>query len=140
MAALKTVPTKQSADEFLAVVEDEQRRNDCRVIRRMMEEITGEPATMWSSNIVGFGTYHYRYASGHEGNWMATGFSPRKRDLTLYLMAGFDRYEDLMSRLGKYKTGKSCLYIKRLTDVDEAVLRELIAASVHYVRQRYPAD
>lgn len=137
MATLKTVPTDQSVNEFIDAVEDEQRRDDCRAVRRIMEEITGEPAKMWSSSIVGFGNYHYQYASGHEGDWMITGFSPRKRDLTLYLMAGFERYDELMEQLGKYKNGKSCLYIKRLADIDEQVLRQLITASVSYIRERY---
>jgi hypothetical protein len=93
---------------------------------------------MWGPSMVGFGKYRYRYESGREGEWFLTGFSPRKGALTLYLMAGFDGYEDLMARLGKYKTGKSCLYVKRLADLDLAVLRELITESVEHMRRAYP--
>lgn len=100
-----------------------------------MEEITGEPAKMWGDSIVGFGSYHYKYASGQEGDWMLTAFSPRKQNLTLYIMPGFERYENLMKQLGKYKTGKSCLYIKKLEDVDLEVLKELIDLSVKQMRE-----
>jgi hypothetical protein len=102
-----------------------------------MAEVTGDEPRLWGRGMVGFGTYHYRYESGREGDWFVTGFAPRKNDLTLYIMAGFDRYEALMSRLGKYRTGKSCLYVKRLADVDEAVLRELVEESVGWVRGRW---
>jgi hypothetical protein len=102
-----------------------------------MAEVTGDEPRLWGRGMVGFGTYHYRYESGREGDWFVTGFAPRKSDLTLYIMAGFDRYEALMSRLGKYRTGKSCLYVKRLADVDEAVLRELVEESVGWVRGRW---
>ena len=103
---------------------------------RIMEEIVGEPPKMWGGSIIGFGSYHYKYASGREGDWMLTGFSPRKQSLTLYIMSGFSRYDELLSKLGKYKTGKSCLYIKKLEQVDAAVLKELIAASVDYMRNK----
>ena len=93
---------------------------------------------MWGGSIVGFGTYHYKYASGR-GDWMVTGFSPRKQSLTVYIMSGFSRYDDMMGTLGKYKTGKSCLYVKKLTDIDQGVLRELIHESVRYMKEKYPA-
>lgn len=125
----KTRPTDVSVDDFLSGV-DEQRRQDCYTVLELMKSATGAEPVMWGSSIVGFGRYKYRYESGREGEWPATGFSPRKNDLTLYLMPGFDRYEDLMVKLGKHKTGKSCLYLKRLSDVDLSVLRELIEASV----------
>lgn len=104
----------------------------------MMREATGARAKMWGSSIVGFGQYHYKYESGREGDFMITGFSPRKNALTLYIMAGFSGYESIMKQLGSFKTGKSCLYIKRLSDVDEKVLRRLIEASVKYMRKKYP--
>ena len=113
---------------------DEGRREDCRALAGLMARATGAPAAMWGASIVGFGRYRYRYASGREGEWFLAGFAPRKNDLTLYLMSGFDGYEPLLARLGRHKTGKSCLYIKRLADVDPAVLEELVTASVRYLR------
>ena len=133
MADLKTQPNDQSVDTFIDSITDERRREDCRIVRRMMEEITGEEPVMWGDSIVGFGRYHYTYASGREGDWFTAGFAPRKQALTVYIMSGFPRHDELMSRLGKYTTGRSCLYLKRLSDVDLDVLRELIAASVEHV-------
>ena len=104
----------------------------------VMQKTTGCGPKRWGPAIIGFGTYHYRYESGREGDWFLTGFSPRKNDLTLYIMAGFDRYDSIMKRLGKYKTGKSCLYIKKLADIDRDALRELIGASVGHIRRTYP--
>jgi hypothetical protein len=104
----------------------------------MMGEITKAKPKMWGSSMVGFGTYHYKYASGREGDWFLTGFSPRKQNLTLYLMAGFGRYDGLMKKLGKYKTGKSCLYVKTLDDIDPSTLKSLIRESVRYMRKLYP--
>lgn len=134
MAELKTKPNPTSVKKFIDAIEDPARRKDARAVAKMMEEITGEKPRMWGESIVGFGSYHYVYDSGREGDWMVTGFSSRKSSLTLYIMAGFDRYDELMKKLGKFKTGKSCLYIKRLDDVDQDVLRELISESTHYVR------
>ncbi|RMD73988.1 MAG: DUF1801 domain-containing protein, partial [Bacteroidetes bacterium] len=125
---------------FLDAVPDEQKRADSYRLLELMEELTGEPPVLWGPSLVGFGKYHYRYASGREGDFFLTGFSPRKQALTLYIMSGFSRYDELMARLGKYKTGKSCLYIKRLSDVDEEVLRTLIAESVAWMRQKYPTE
>lgn len=133
----KTQPTDGSVEAFLAKVEDPERQADCRAVARLMEEVVGQPPRMWGPSMIGFGTYRYRYASGREGDWMITGFSPRKRDLTLYIMSGFGRYDELMGKLGKYKTGKSCLYLKRLSDVDRAVLRELVSESVAYMRANH---
>lgn len=137
MADLKTKKNRASVQQFLASVDNEKRRKDARVVLKLMREVTGEKPAMWGSSIVGFGSYHYRYESGREGDWMLTGFSPRKQALTLYIMGGFDRHDDLMSRLGKYKTGKSCLYVKSLEDIDLEVLRGLVAESVAYMRRTY---
>ena len=126
----KTQATVASVDAFLDAIADLPRREDCRRVRALMEAATGAPAVMWGPSIVGFGRYRYRYASGREGEWPVTGFSPRKNDLTLYLMPGFEQQAALMAKLGKHKTGKSCLYLKRLADVDRVVLEELITRSV----------
>ena len=138
MSDLKTRPTASSVDAFIDTLDDERKRADCRNLARMMAEITGASGVMWGSSIVGFGSYHYRYASGREGDFFETGFSPRKRALTVYVMAGFSAYGDLLGRLGKYSVGKSCLYVKRLADVDLDVLREMLTQSVSYIRAKYP--
>jgi uncharacterized protein DUF1801 len=130
MAELKTKATNESVTGFLNKVSDKGRRDDCFAVLKIMKDVTGEEPKMWGPSIVGFGRYHYKYESGREGEWMITGFSPRKGDLTLYIMAGVDAFPDLMKRLGKFKTGKSCLYIKELEDVDLGVLRQLVKQSV----------
>jgi len=130
MAELKTKATDESVTAFLNKVSDKGRRDDCFAVLEIMKDVTGEEPKMWGPSIVGFGRYHYKYESGREGEWMITGFSPRKGDLTLYIMAGFDAVPDLMKKLGKVKTGKSCLYIKKLEDIDSAVLRQLVKQSV----------
>jgi hypothetical protein len=135
MAELKTKPTEQSVEQFLQGVPDEQRRQDCFTMLELMRQITGTDPKLWGSSIVGFGSYHYKYASGHEGDSFLTGFSPRKQNLTLYIMPGFDQYDALMQKLGKYTIGKSCLYIKRLTDIDLPTLRELIQQSFNHMTQ-----
>ena len=132
---LKTKVNDGDVRAFLESVEHDKRREDALRMLDIMSEVTGEEAKMWGKSIVGFGTYHYVYASGQEGDWMAAGFSPRKQSLTLYIMAGFPRFEALMKNLGKYTTGKSCLYIKKLEDVDEKVLRGLIRASYEHVKR-----
>lgn len=137
MSDIKTVPTEASVERFLEAVEDPARRADSRALLELMSRVTGEPPRMWGASMVGFGTYHYRYASGREGDWFLTGFAPRKNDLTLYVMAGFTAYDDLMSRLGKHRTGKSCLYLKRLSDVSADVLEELIRESVEHMRRTH---
>lgn len=129
MSELKTRPTDAPVEAFLAR-QPPERRADCEAVAAMMQAATGEPATMWGEGIVGFGRYAYTNSTRKTYEWPLIGFSPRKSDLTLYIMPGFDEYAGLMDRLGKHKTGKSCLYLKRLADVDQAVLRALIEASV----------
>jgi len=133
----KTRPTGAGVDTFLDAVENERRREDARTVNAMMERITGWEPRMWGPSIVGFGEYHYRYDSGREGDFLITGFSPRKNALTIYIMPGFARYDALMARLGKFRTGRSCLYINKLDDVDLSVLEELIASSVQYMVGKY---
>jgi len=133
----KTQITDKSVDDFLNTVADEQKRQDAFTIKSIMEEISGEPAKMWGTSIVGFGTYHYKYASGREGDFMKTGFSPRARNLSIYIMTGFDRHDEIIKDLGKYKTGKSCLYVKKLSDIDEKVLKKLIKASYDHMTKKY---
>ena len=138
MYELKTKATEVAVDEFLDNVADPQRREDGKRLRAMMERVSGEPAKMWGPSIVGFGRYHYRYDSGHEGEMARIGFSPRAKELVLYITPGTGLRQDLMDRLGKHKTGKSCLYIKRLADVDEAVLEALVVAAWDHMREAYP--
>ena len=138
MAELKTKPTGVAVDAFLDAVPDPQRREDAKKVRAMMERVSGEPAAMWGPSIVGFGTYHYKYDSGHEGDMARIGFSPRARELVLYLLGDIPSHQVLMDRLGKHKTGKCCLYIKRLSDVDETVLEELTAETLAYMDKKYP--
>ena len=133
MSDLKTQPTDNDVIKFLNGVENDRRREDSFQVLELMKDVTGEEPTMWGTSIVGFGSYHYKYESGREGDWFVTGFSPRKQSLTLYIMAGFDQYDTLMSKLGKHKIGKSCLYINKLTDVDIYVLRNLVAESVAHM-------
>lgn len=137
MSTLKTQRTSGSVNAFLDSAAGD-RRADCDRLVKMMTRATGSPPVMWGDAIVGFGDYHYTYSSGRNADWFLTGFSPRKRDLTLYIMAGFERHDELMRRLGKHKTGKSCLYIKRLADVDTSVLEDLINSSVTHMKRNYP--
>ena len=132
---LKTKKNKASVSAFINAVEDEQKRKDSEKIVEMMQTITGQPPVMWGSSIIGFGSYHYKGKSS-EGDWMAVGFSPRKQNLTLYLMSGFKDMDAQLKKLGKHSTGKGCLYIKRLADVDEAVLRAMIKDSYTYVMSK----
>lgn len=125
MTEIKTGPTKASVDAFLDAVEHPVRRADGKTVRAMMERITGEPAVMWGPSIVGFGSYHYRYASGHQGDMCRIGFSPRAANLVLYLGA-FPEHEGLLAKLGKHKLSKACLYLNKLADVDLGVLAEII--------------
>ncbi len=138
MAEAKTKPTKQTLEEFLAGVADPDRRRDCAQLAGLMQEITGQPPVMWGV-IVGFGTYRYTYASGTTGDWPLAAFASRKNDLTLYIMPGIEAFPDLASTLGKYKHGKSCVYLKRLSDVDQGVLRELVTRSVARMKEMHPA-
>jgi hypothetical protein len=138
MAENKTQPTAVPVSEFLDRVPDPGRRADARALCALMEQATGEPPAMWGPSIVGFGRYHYRYESGREGDAPAAGFAPRGRELVVYLVAHSERSEALLARLGRHKAGKGCVYIRRLADVDEAVLRELVADSHAAVKARYP--
>ncbi|MCI0554510.1 MAG: DUF1801 domain-containing protein [Anaerolineae bacterium] len=135
-AELKTKVNDASVTGFLNSVADEQKRKDSFEILKIMKESTQEEPKMWGSSIVGFGSYHYKGASGREGDWMQIGFSPRKQNITLYIMPGFERYQGLMKKLGKHSTGKSCLYIKRLDDVDVDVLKELISESIKFMKKQ----
>lgn len=137
MSEPKTTPNKLRVDEFLNAVEPESKRDDARVVLQLMKKITGEEPVMWGPSIVGFGKYRYVYESGREGDWMLTGFSPRKQALTLYLMSGYDKMPDLLEKLGKVKTSVSCLYVKRLSDIDMNVLEEMIRKSIEIVKKRY---
>ena len=137
MADLKTQPTDESVERYLEGIEDPQQKDDCRRLLALMRRATGEAPKMWGDALVGFGEYHYRYDSGREGNWFLTGFAPRKGKLSIYVTAGFERYDHLMAVLGTYKTGKSCLYLKRLDDVDLTVLEELIGQSARHMADRY---
>lgn len=139
MATNKTVPTDANVEAFLQTV-DEKRRADCATLVDLMQDVTGEPPQMWGTSIIGFGSYHYKYASGREGDMPLVGFSPRKQALTLYIMAGFEQYEALLEKLGKYKTGKACLYIKKTADVDMDILRELVTQSVDHMIATHPSD
>lgn len=135
MSDAKTRPTDQNVETFIDGVENERKRADSRTLVELMQEVTGEEPVMWGESIVGFGSYHYKYASGREGDWPLVGFAPRKANLTLYIMTGFDQYEALLDKLGKFKTGKSCLYVNKLEDVDLDTLRELVRQSVAHMKE-----
>ncbi len=137
MAEPKTRQTSMSVTKFLGAIEDKQQRADARKLSAMMRAATGSKAKMWGAAIVGFGSYHYKYASGREGDWPIVGYSPRKNNMSIYIMAGFSDFDALLAKLGKHKTGNSCLYVKRLDDVDEAVLKTLIDKSVKYMQSKY---
>lgn len=138
MSDLKTRPTSGSVDEFLAAVENDRRREDAVTLLDLMTKVTGEEPLLWGDSIVGFGSYHYKYDSGREGDWFVTGFALRKANLVVYVMAGFSRYDELLGKLGKHKHGKSCLYINKLDDVGLEVLEELVRESAAYVREKGP--
>lgn len=137
MAENKTRESKASVAAFLNAIDDPRKRADAKKVAAMMRKATGKRARLWGTSIVGFGTYHYKYASGREGDWALVGFSPRKQNLVVYIMPGFSEFPALMKKLGKYKTGKSCLYLNKLEDVDESVLEKLISQSVKVMRKRY---
>ena len=130
MPESKTKPNTASVEEFLNGIADEQRRQDCFRILQLMKAATRTEPAMWGTSIVGFGRYRYKYESGTKGEWFLTGFSPRKSDLSLYIMSGLERYGALLAKLGKHKTGKACLYIKKLDDVDVSTLKQLIERSL----------
>ncbi len=137
MAELKTQQNDRDVVEFLNGVENEQRKSDSFELLDLFRQLTSEEPKMWGDSLIGFGKYHYKYASGQEGDWPLTGFSPRKQNLTLYIMPGFKHYDNIMQNLGKYKTGASCLYVKKLSDIDSALLKELIVKSVHDMKKMY---
>lgn len=128
-AVLKTRLRRASVVKFLATVKPEKRREECDQILKLMKQVTGEQPKMWGSSIVGFGTYHYKGKSGREGDWFRTGFSPRKQNLTVYLLSGFDPMKNLQKKLGKHSTGGSCLYLNGLDQIDMGVLKEMIEKS-----------
>ena len=134
MAQLKTQPSKGDVTDFLNSVENDTKREDSFTILELMKEATGEEPVMWGDSIIGFGTYRYKYASGREAEWFLTGFSPRVQSLTLYIMDGFEEYDDLLGKLGKHSTGKSCLYVKRLENIDLEILKEMVEKSVAHMK------
>jgi len=138
MAELKTKQNRASVSAFLKSVENDQRRKDSQQLLAMMKAVTGKAPKMWGDSIVGFGTYHYKYKTGREGDWMVTGFSPRKQNLTVYIMPGFSKYQALLKRLGKYKTSVSCLYLNKLDDIDRKVLKQLVARAYQDMQKIYP--
>lgn len=140
MAENKTQPTKQSVAQFLNGIEDEQKRREAKAIDKLFRLVTGVKPTMWGPSIVGYGTYHYKYDSGREGDSMRLGFSPRKQNFSLYIMPGFKKYDALLAKLGKHKTGVSCLYVKRLDDIDFNVLENLAREAWAEMNRKYPPD
>ena len=137
MAEPKTKPHKGSVTGFIRSVENETRRDDALALLPIFETITGCKPVLWGPSIIGFGTYHYVYPTGNSGDWPITGFSPRKANLSIYIMPGFARYNDLMAKLGKHKTGKSCLYINKLDDIHIPTLKQLVKRSVAHIRKHY---
>ncbi len=137
MAELKTQPTGANVHAFLNSVENDRRRQDAFHVLDIFTKVTGYPAEMWGPAIIGFGRYRYVYASGRSGEWMLTGFSPRKQNLVLYIMSGFQHFDELLGRLGKFKTGKGCLYINKLEDIDLEVLEKLIRESVTFLKSKH---
>ena len=136
----KTQRNARSVDAFLKAVTDDGRREDAMALREMLERLSGEPASMWGPSIVGVGSYRYKYESGREGTMARVSYSPRAKEFALYVHGGFPRYDTLLTKLGKHRTGKSCLYIKRLSEVDRDVLETLIAESLQFMRKRFPED
>ena len=139
MAEQKMRPNDQSVTAFLDKISDEARRAECYAVLGMMKRVTRTEPKLWGSGLVGFGNYHYKYESGHEGDCFVIGFASRKTALTLYLTAGVDRYPKLLAKLGKHKAGKGCLYIKKLDDVNLAVLEDLVSKSVEWTKATYPS-
>lgn len=140
MAEQKTKPNDQSVQAFLEQIDHPQKREDAFAILQLMQEVTGFPPRMWGESMVGFGSYHYKYATGREGDAFVTGFSPRKDNFSLYIMAGFEQYAALLEKLGKFKIGKSCLYVKKLSDIDLNTLKELVKLSSEHILKTYPAS
>lgn len=140
MAELKTKENKASVKQFIDSVKNISRRKDCLITKKIMQEVTAKRAMMWGDSIVGFGRYHYKYASGREGDSFVTGFSPRKQNFTIYIMPGYTDYQHLLKKIGKHKLGKSCLYVKSLDDIDLDVFKELIATSVEQMKTLYETN
>lgn len=138
MSEIKTQVTDDDPREFLNQIESQRKRDDAIAIMELMQEVTGKPPKMWGSSIIGFGSYRYEYKSGREAEWFLVGFAPRKQNLVLYIMAGFDNYDHLLGELGKHKTGKACLYVNKLTDINMDTLRELVKQSVDHMRATNP--
>ena len=137
MAENKTKPTGASVESYFAAIEDDTRRKDCRALAKLMTQATKQQPKMWGTSIVGFGSYHYKYASGREGDSCLTGFSSRKTDISIYLTGSFPGHDELLAKLGKHKMGKACLYVRQLSDVDLKVLEKLIVGSVAEIKRRY---
>ncbi len=137
MAAPKTVPTNQPVEEFIDRIDNENQRKDSRRLVEIMQRITGDQPKMWGDSIIGFGSYHYVYKSGREGDWLLTGFSPRKKNMTVYVMNGFKKYDEKLKKLGKCSNSVSCLYFKRLDDLEIGILEEILNHSVQYLRTKY---
>lgn len=138
MAKNKTIPTDADVSNYIATVENPQQREDSKCLVRLLQEITGESPYMWGPSIIGFGSYHYKYASGHEGDAPLLGFSPRKTATSLYIYSETEENKKLLLSLGKYKMGKACIYVKKLSDIDESVMRKIAKNSIHYIKKRYP--
>lgn len=137
MSDLKTQPNNANVEQFIEAIADDRRHADCLTLLPIMARITQKAPQMWGDSIVGYGRYHYQYKSGRAGDWFVTGFSPRKREMTIYIMPGFQNYSALLDQLGKHKLGQSCLYIKRLSDIDIGVLEALIATSIQDMKSMY---
>lgn len=137
MAKNKTKATERSVTEFINSVDSEQKRNDSFELVKLFERLTGEKAVMWGSSIIGFGTYHYKYESGREGDFMQIGFSPRKAKFSLYIMSGFSKFDHYLENLGKFKTGKSCLYVNKIADIDMEILEEMAKDSIAAIKKKY---
>ncbi|PXY46076.1 DUF1801 domain-containing protein [Flavobacterium hydrophilum] len=139
MAKNKTTETTYNVIHFINTVEDEVKRNDAFELLKIMQEVTGFEPKMWGTSIIGFGSYHYKYASGHEGDAPLVGFSPRKDAISLYLYSSFENKDELLSKFGKHKAGKGCIYIKKITDIDVKILRLMISTSVNELKILYPS-
>lgn len=137
MAKNKTVVNKASVEDYLNGIEDVQKKADCFALMKMMKDLTKEEPRMWGETIVGFGAYHYKYESGREGDMFLTGFSPRKQNITVYVMAGFESFKTQLEQLGKFKIGKSCLYFKKIEDIDQEILHEMIVISMDKISKKY---
>ena len=136
MAELKTKLNDASVEDFLNTIEDENKRKFAFSIMDMMKKVTKAEPKMWGDSIVGFGSYRYKYKSGKEGDWMLVGFSPRKLNMTVYIMSGFSKYEELLQNMGKFKTSKACLYIKKQEDIDMKILKQIVTESVKYIKNK----